>query len=68
MGIWKYVPAGTDIWGQPVYAAYLLGEFAGYRYRRTARDFARLRRFYGPNVLMAKWEDCPEWCVKEVKL
>jgi hypothetical protein len=61
--LYRYVPAGRDIWGRPVWAAYFLGEFAGYRYRRTRRDRTRLRKLYGPNVLIAAWEPCPEWCV-----
>ena len=63
----RYVPAGKDVWGQQVYAAYLKlsgGEvFAGYRYRRTAKDFARLRKLYGPRTPLARWEECPEWVV-----
>ncbi|WP_027716953.1 hypothetical protein [Desulfovirgula thermocuniculi] len=63
----RYVPAGKDVWGQQVYAAYLKlpgGEvFAGYRYRRTREDFARLRKVYGPHTPLARWEECPEWCI-----
>ncbi|RPF42023.1 hypothetical protein EDD75_2244 [Thermodesulfitimonas autotrophica] len=62
-GVWRYVPAGKDVWGRPVYAAYFLGRFAGYRYRRTAKDFARLRKLYGHDVPASRWEECPEWCV-----
>ncbi|MBE3585401.1 MAG: hypothetical protein IMW94_04415 [Thermoanaerobacter sp.] len=62
-GIWRYEPVGKDIWGRPVWAAYCLGEFAGYRYRRTRQELARLRREYGPRVGLQEWEDCPDWCV-----
>lgn len=67
--LYRYVPAGKDAWGRPVYAAYLKlpdGEqFAGYRYRRTAEDFARLRKFFRHAVPASRWEDCPEWCVQK---
>jgi hypothetical protein len=62
--IWRYDPAGKDIWGRPVWAAYFLGEFAGYRYRRTKQELARLRREYGPHVGLREWEDCPEEFLK----
>ncbi|MGQ9498752.1 MAG: hypothetical protein ACUVSP_10840 [Desulfotomaculales bacterium] len=65
----RYIPAGKDVWGRPVWAAYLKlpdgDRFAGYRYRRTKRDFARLRRLYGHDVPAARWEECPEWCVEK---
>ncbi len=68
--LYRYEPAGKDVWGRPVYAVYLKlpgGEqFVGYRYRRTSRDFARLRKFYGHGVPAARWEECPEWCVEKV--
>lgn len=64
-GIWCYEPAGRDIWGNPVWAAYFLCDFAGYRYRRTKRELAKLRREYGPRVGLKERVDCPEWCVRE---
>lgn len=67
--LYRYVPAGKDVWGNPVYAAYLKlpdGEqFIGNRYRRTTKDFARLRKFYGHDVPAARWEECPGWCVEK---
>lgn len=65
-GIWRYEPAGSDVFGRPVYRAYCLGDFAGYRYRRTRAEIARLRREYGPAVGISVWVDCPEWCVKRL--
>lgn len=49
------------MWGRPVWAAYFLGSFAGYRYRRTRREMTKLRKEYG----IREWIDCPEWCVKD---
>lgn len=43
--IWQY--KSTDlrhVAGRKVYAAYLLGEFAGYRVRITEREKARIRK------------------------
>lgn len=69
--LYRYERHGTDIWGRPVYAAYLKGpdgeRFIGYRYRRTQKEIARLRRQYGPQVGIGVWEDCPAWCVQERK-
>lgn len=63
-GIWRYEPAGRDIWGNSVWAAYFLTDFAGYRYRRTKQELAKLRKEYGSQVGLREWVDCPEWCVK----
>ncbi|MGB9793064.1 MAG: hypothetical protein ACPLTR_10920 [Thermacetogeniaceae bacterium] len=63
MKIWEYKPAGRDIWGRQVWAAYFLGSFAGYRYRRTRREMDRLRKKYGRLVGIREWIDCPEWCL-----
>jgi len=64
-GIWRYIRAGRDIWGRPVYAAYLLGRFTGYRYRRTRREIERIRRqvYGGARVGIPTWVGCPEWAV-----
>jgi hypothetical protein len=62
-GIWRYTPAGKDVWGQPVWAAYFLGEFAGYRYRRTKGEIKKLEKMYGKGAVRV-WLDCPEWCLQ----
>jgi len=57
--IWTYEPAGRDVWGRRVYAAYFLGEFAGYRYRRTNQEVRKLQKELGNRIGIRRWVDCP---------
>jgi hypothetical protein len=59
VSLWEYTLVGKDVWGRPVWAAYFLGEFAGYRYRRTKAEIRRLEREYGGRVGIRNWIDCP---------
>ncbi|MBT9260173.1 MAG: hypothetical protein KM310_10565 [Clostridiales bacterium] len=57
--VWKYYDYGIkDVWGRKVYAAFFLGKFAGFRYRRTDREMKQIKG--GVKQLgVPRWTDCP---------
>lgn len=63
-GIYEYVETNRrTLGGQIVFAAYMLGEFVGYRIRRSDRDIERYRReAYGGNayVNVNRWVEVYE--------
>jgi len=61
--VWQYKKFGKDVFGNTVYQAFFLGEFAGYRYKRSRRKGQKIRLALGGKVGVPTWVECMEWCV-----
>lgn len=68
--LWEYKRCGRDVWGRPIYAAYCLGQFAGFRYHvgKREREALRMNTYYGAPVGIPEWQYCPSDCVPETIL